>query len=244
MTRSQRIPTYEVDLGVGIRAFFTGAAGGTSTGPWASLNLGTNVDDHPGKVIANRELVSGEIGRTVSFMNQVHGSHVVELESPIGHAGDADAMITNRSGVPLAVLVADCLPILLAAQDGPVAVVHAGRRGLHGGIIERTVEKMRVYSAGKIQAAIGPAICGQCYEVPSSLQDEVSARLPATRSTTSTGTPALDLPAGASWILETLGVVISSPQHICTMEDDRFFSYRRAKGQHTGRFAGVVMRET
>jgi YfiH family protein len=153
-------------------------------------------------------------------------------------APEADAMVSR--GVPLAVMVADCIPVLLAGESpgGPVlAAVHAGRPGLANGVIPAAVDSMNTLGATGIRAWLGPSICGSCYEVPAPLQAEVAAVVPASRSTTSWGTPGLDLPAGARSQLEQAGVGVeySGP---CTLETPSLFSYRRNK--NTGRFAGVV----
>ncbi|NUL44870.1 laccase domain-containing protein [Cellulosimicrobium funkei] len=127
--------------------------------------------------------------------------------------------------------------------SGPTAVAHAGRRGLLEGILQNTVEVMRREGAGHepgdIQAWLGPAICGRCYEVPEQMRRDGAALIPATHSTTKWGTPALDLPAGAQAVLEALGVTVHrSP--VCTREDPRLFSHRRDPGR--GRFIGLVWR--
>lgn len=171
------------------------------------------------------------------FMNQVHGTAVavMERDSP---APEADAMVSR--GLPLAVMVADCIPVLLVGESagGPVlAAVHAGRPGLANGVIPAAVDSMEVLGATGIRAWLGPSICGDCYEVPAPLQSEVAARVPASRSTTSWGTPGLDLPAGARSQLEQAGVGVEYTGP-CTLETPSLFSYRRNK--NTGRFAGVV----
>ena len=153
------------------------------------------------------------------------------LESPaaVGRDGRSAASGPGSGGVgPLA---------------GPTAVAHAGRRGLLDGILQNTVERMRRegsgHGPGDIQAWIGPAICGRCYEVPEQMRRDGTAQIPATHSTTMWGTPALDLPAGAQAVLESLGVTVHrSP--VCTREDPRLFSHRRDPGR--GRFIGLVWR--
>lgn len=174
---------------------------------------------------------------TLRFMNQVHGTDVA-LMAAGSTVPVADAMVSR--GVPLAVMVADCIPVILAGESaaGPVlAAVHAGRPGVAGGVIPAAVKDMAELGATGIRAWLGPSICGSCYEVPGALQDEVAAAVPATRSTTSWGTPGLDLPAGARSQLEEAGVAVeySGP---CTLENYSLFSYRRDR--NTGRFAGVV----
>ena len=121
---------------------------------------------------------------------------------------------------------ADCLPVVLSAADGQiVAAVHAGRRGLLGGILGVTVERMRALDAGPIDALIGPAICGRCYEVPAGMADESEALMSGIRSLTSWGTPALDLPVAAASVMKGLGVRVQVDER-CTLEDPALFSYR------------------
>ena len=203
-------------------------------------NLALHVGDDPDKVGRHRAELERTIGvapHGLRFMNQVHGTAVAVMDhgSP---APEADAMVSR--GVPLAVMVADCIPVLLAGESpgGPVlAAVHAGRPGLANGVIPAAVDSMNSLGATGIRAWLGPSICGSCYEVPAPLQAEVAAVVPASRSTTSWGTPGLDLPAGARSQLEQVGVSVeySGP---CTLETPSLFSYRRNK--NTGRFAGVV----
>jgi len=139
------------------------------------------------------------------------------------------------------VVVADCVPVLLADPvAGVVAAVHAGRRGLVAGVVQATLEAMvgRGAATHRIRAAVGPAIAGTSYEVPADLRDEVARVVPATWSTTSWGTPALDLPAGVRAILEQSGVRQVSVSTRDTYTDDELFSFRRSPV--TGRFGGVV----
>ncbi|HEY9358485.1 MAG TPA: polyphenol oxidase family protein [Arthrobacter sp.] len=203
-------------------------------------NLALHVGDNPADVRVRREELersAGMVPGSLRFMNQVHGTAVALVEA--GSATpEADAMVSR--GVPLAVMVADCIPAMLVGQGagGPVlAAVHAGRPGLAAGVIPAAVEQMRALGAVGIQAWLGPSICGACYEVPAALRDDVAAAIPATWSTTSWGTPGLDLPAGARSQLEAADVDImySGP---CTLENEDLFSYRRNKD--AGRFAGLV----
>jgi YfiH family protein len=142
---------------------------------------------------------------------------------------------------PLAVMVADCVPIVLVGNTdagAPVlAVAHAGRPGVASSVVPATVAKMRGLGANAISAWLGPSICGRCYEVPAGLRAEVAAVVPATASETSWGTPALDLPAGVRSQLSEAGVVVEYSGG-CTLEDEGLFSYRR--DARTGRFAGLV----
>ena len=243
------LPVVEVDLGEGVRAAFTTRSGGVSSGAHASLNLGLNVDDDPARVRANRRLVEAWSGRPVQFASQVHGVRVaiVGPELPRGSTPDSvaevDALV-SATGAGVAVLVADCVPVLLAdPAAGVVGAVHAGRRGLADGVIQSALAAMVGLGAraDRIRAVIGPAICGACYEVPADLRAEVAAVVPASWSTTSWGTPALDLPAGVAATLAAAGVSRVEDLAICTLTDERFYSHRSQRGgPPTGRFAGVI----
>lgn len=244
----QPLPVVEVDLGEGVRAAFTTRAGGVSTGAYAALNLGLHVADDVDDVLANRRLVERWAGGPVAFATQVHGADVALVEPWSGPTpesiGRFDALVSAH-GAAIGVLVADCVPVLLADPEaGVVAAVHAGRRGLAGGVVQAALATMAAHGARpeRVRAAIGPAICGACYEVPAALRAEVADVVPATWGTTSAGTPALDLPAGVAALLATAGVTRVERLATCTLTDEDYFSHRRAQrdGSVTGRFAGVI----
>ena len=242
----------------GARALFTGRPGGVSTGEHAGLNLARHVGDDETAVERNRALLAAEIGAPLVFVEQVHSADVhalpaqeVPAQGPA--SGDpapapvvrADAIVTDRTDVALAIMVADCLPVLLSDPvAGVVAASHAGRRGLLDGVLEATLAEMSRLGARPedTTASIGPAICGACYEVPAPMREDAARRLPGTASTTSWGTPALDLRAGAVSVLCAAGLPAEAidAEHPCTLEDERFYSYRRSA--RTGRFAGVLRR--
>ena len=230
----------------GVRALFTGRAGGVSVGDHAGLNLARHVGDESEAVERNRALLAQEIGAALVFVEQVHSADVLVLpaEGPVPVVA-ADAIVTARQDVALAIMVADCLPVLLSDPiSGTIAVAHAGRQGLLAGVLQNTVTAMERCGArpGDITASIGPSICGSCYEVPDSMREEASALLPAVRASTSWGTPSLDLRAGAQEVLVRAGIpgCAIDAAHPCTFEDEGFFSYRRQS--RTGRFAGVLRR--
>ncbi len=235
------------DLGPGVTAVVTTRAGGVSQGPHDSLDLALHVGDDPDLVGVNRARLASHLGVPVAYVNQVHGNAVATLDAALPAAaaaaglGDADAIVTDQSGIALAVLVADCLPVLLAdAEHRVVGAAHAGRRGLVEGVIPATIEAMVRLGAepASVRAYLGPAICGQCYEVGAAVQAEVVAHVPAAASTTAWGTPGVDLVAGAVHQLARTGVVEIGRSGICTVEDERFYSYRR--DGVCGRFAGLV----
>ena len=196
--------------------------------------MAQHVGDNRETVARNRELLS-KITGPVQFMNQVHGDEVVEVKSLIDDP-TCDALITTVPGIALAVMVADCIPLLLSST-GVVGAVHVGRRGLMNSVAIKAVEAMRALGASQIHAQLGASICGRCYEVPQELADEVIAKHPAATSLTNNLTPALDLPRALIADLVALGVTSGASQ-MCTLENDEYFSYRRHN--ITGRNAGVV----
>ena len=232
---------YEEDL-AGARFALTDRLGGVSADPYAEFNLARHVGDDTDAVEENRRHLARRIGLPadrVVFMNQVHGSEVAVIEHPDpARPPEADGLVTRTADVALAVLVADCVPVLLAdARAGVVGVAHAGRRGLHAGIAPAVVDAMRDLGARTILARVGPSVCGRCYEVPEQMRAKVSSAEPAAWSTSATGSPALDVAAGVTEQLRRLGVDVGRLGG-CTVEDRSLYSYRR--DHTTGRFAGVV----
>ncbi|WP_343206263.1 polyphenol oxidase family protein [Arthrobacter yangruifuii] len=209
-------------------------------------NLALHVGDAPDAVLRRRAALEAAMGispGSLRFMNQIHSAAVVEAGEPGGEAPTADGLISADGGAPLAVMVADCVPVLLAGTGpggAPVtAAVHAGRRGLLDNILPAAVGRMRAAGGTGLRAWIGPCVCGRCYEVPAAMQAESAALLPAVTATTRNGTPALDLPAGAEAQLAGLGVAVERVPG-CTLENEELFSHRRSPA--AGRFAGVIWR--
>lgn len=221
-------------------AFTTVAAGNMSTTVLSEDQTATEVQGH-------RRAVEHELGiapGATRFVSQIHSSRVVEADT-VGWAEqktleEADAIVSSDGTDPLAILVADCLPVAFTTDYGPTAVAHAGRVGLLEGVLENTVAQLRGLNAderGTIRAVIGPSICGSCYEVPLEMRNTAAQRYPNIAAETSWGTPALDLPAAAEALLKALAVnVVRS--NICTYTDERYYSHRREPGQ--GRIAGFV----
>ncbi|AGF72890.1 hypothetical protein A605_09440 [Corynebacterium halotolerans YIM 70093 = DSM 44683] len=224
---------------------FTTRAGGASASPYDSFNLADHVGDDPAHVAANRERLAGAVGldpTDIVWMEQIHSNTVTVVDGPqAGPVETTDALVTTRPGLALAVLVADCVPVLLADHTaGVAAAVHAGRMGARNGIVARTVEKMVELGATPtgIQALLGPAASGRHYEVPQEMADDVESRLPGSRTRTRQGTWGIDVRAGLVRQLMSLGVTGIEADPRCTIEDTDFFSYRR-EGT-TGRQAGLV----
>ncbi|MGY0023366.1 peptidoglycan editing factor PgeF [Streptomyces sp. cg35] len=226
---------------------FTDRWGGVSAAPYEELNLGGAVGDDREAVLRNRELAAEGLGlepTRVVWMNQVHGPDVAVVDGPWATDADVphvDAIVTTRRRLPLAVLTADCTPVLLADPvAGVVAAAHAGRPGMIAGVVPAAVQAMVKLGAdpARIVARTGPAVCGRCYEVPEQMRAEVAAVEPAAYAETSWGTPAVDVTAGVHAQLERLGVRDREQSPVCTLESHDHFSYRRDKV--TGRLAGYV----
>lgn len=232
---------WQDDVGQDLRVAFTDRRAG---------NLALHTGDDADAVRARRAALERSMGvpeGSLLFLDQVHGTDVADADRPGGPAvPTADAAVT-ATGAPLAVMVADCVPVVLVgrAPGGPVtAVAHAGRRGLLDGVLERAVEELRARGARTATAWIGPSVCGSCYEVPARMREEAAARIPAIAATTSWGTPALDLRAGARDRLASLGVDVvhppGGPGPCCTLENVQLSSHRRDPG--SGRIVGLVWR--
>ena len=231
-----------------VRFAFSDRHGGVSQAPYGSLNLGDHVGDDPEAVRRNRELAARELGlepERVLYLTQVHGAEVAYAGEPWPDAQrpEADASVTDVPGLGLAILVADCTPVLLADPEaGIVATAHAGRPGMAAGVVPATIARMISLGAApeRLIAYTGAAVCGGCYEVPESMRAEVAARVPESYATTRLGTPAVDVPGGVWAQLRAAGVTAGHghrhPQ--CAMESKDHYSYRREGA--TGRFAGFV----
>ncbi|MFJ2782722.1 peptidoglycan editing factor PgeF [Streptomyces sp. NPDC093249] len=225
---------------------FTDRWGGVSAVPYEELNLGGAVGDDPGAVRANRALAADALGldpARVVWMNQVHGADVAEVDGPwpTGEIPAVDALVTARRGLALAVLTADCVPVLLADPvAGVVAAAHAGRPGMVAGVVPAALAAMVRLGAdpARVVARTGPAVCGRCYEVPEAMRAEVAETEPAAGAETSWGTPAVDVTAGVLAQLDRLGVTDRWSCGICTLESTDHYSYRRDRT--TGRLAGYV----
>lgn len=232
-------------VSVRVRRVTTTRAGGVSAPPFNTFNLGDHVGDDPAAVAANRARLTAAIGCPVTWMNQVHGDRVEVVDGPQDTAvDDTDALVTAAPRLALAVVTADCVPVLMAdARAGVVAAVHAGRVGARDGVVVRALEAMLAVGAHAedVSALLGPAVSGRNYEVPAEMADEVEAALPGSRTTTSAGTPGLDLRAGIAAQLKGLGVGAIDIDPRCTVEDTNLFSHRR--GAPTGRLASVVWLE-
>lgn len=236
--------TATTQIAPGVYAAFTARHdGGVSQPPYDSLNLGLGVGDDPDAVRRNRAVAADRIGLAaarVAWMTQVHGAEVTVVTAP-GAAGACDAMVTTRPGVALAVLVADCLPVLVADPEaGVVGAAHSGRPGTVQGVAGQLLAEMSRQGAdpSRCVALLGPAICGACYEVPEHVRAEAAAAVPEAACRTRWGSPGVDIRAAVTAQLHSAGVREVRHDTRCTRETPDLYSYRREST--TGRFAGYI----
>ncbi len=187
--------------------------------------------DDPEVVVANRAHIGA-----AQFMNQVHGDEIIIVDSVTTDVPTCDGLITTKPAISLAVMVADCIPLLLVSKEA-VGAIHVGRAGLVNRIALKAIHTMRSLGSIDIHAILGPSICGACYEVPFEMQQDVMQEHPRAFATTRKGTPGLDLPKALIADLVSAGVSYEASTN-CTYEDQLYFSHRRQNP--TGRFAGVV----
>lgn len=244
----------------GIRAVCTTRVGGVSAAPYDSLNLGDHVGDQADLVANNRAIFQQSIGVQPIFLNQVHGTKVLQLDAATPHACSADACLTNQLGIACTIMVADCLPVLLTTTRGDwVAAAHAGWRGLAGldgiGVLETTYKSFSALAhteyaleATDIIAWLGPCIGPQAFEVGDEVraafvaQDALALPLFEARQP---GKWLADLAGLARQRLARLGITRvygndSSPPWCTASQPSRFFSHRRDR--ISGRFAASIWR--
>jgi len=222
-----------------MRFMFTDRFGGVSPFPFESLNVAYHVGDRPENVALNRERLREKIGaETLVFMEQVHQNSVERIETGL-ETPVCDAMITNRKGIGLCVMVADCIPVLLYdAVTQSIGVAHAGREGVRLGVVQACALAMQKAYGTKLEdlhVRLGPSIHACCYEVGSEVTHGFERYLYVRE-----GCYFLDLQHALQEALSTLGILtckieISAECSCCNRD---YFSYRREK--QTGRFAGVM----
>jgi YfiH family protein len=217
---------------------------GASKPPFERFNLGARCGDDAAAVVANRKALGEmlELPESPRWLRQVHGIEVHDADAPLADTEpEADAAVTRRPGRVLAVLTADCLPVLLASGDGTaVGIAHAGWRGLSAGVIEATVARLAV-APGSLVAWLGPAIGAKSYEVGDEVRDafvETDAGDAAAFAPTRPHHWRCDLYALARARLARAGVTRVAGGGFDTFSDERFYSYRRSR--ETGRFASLV----
>lgn len=233
-----RFPSLEV-MAPGLDLRFASRAGGYSSPPFDSLNIGSGLGDDEGSVLRNREKLLSVLelspGR-VATCSQVHGTAIEEAGTG-GPRGECDGLVTSRPGVTLAISTADCIPVAIySPPEKALVLLHAGREGAAKGIIGRGLEILRLeFDAAPetLVAAMGPGICRECYEVG----EEIAASFPDYAVDSSRGSHRLDLRAFCERELLAGGVREDRIVHagLCTScEEELCFSHRRDGGR-TGR---------
>lgn len=229
-----------------VRSLVTTRNGGTSSLPFDSMNLAAHLDDDPAAVTANRELLRAHLPAEPCWLQQVHGTRVVQADDA-SFPAQADACIARRAGQVCAVMIADCLPVLLCDRAATtVAAAHAGWRGLSAGVLESTMAAMGC-EPSDLLAYLGPAIGPQAFEVQADVLDAFTREDPRAREWFR-GKPA---PAGEprKWLADLYGLARSRLADAgvravfggtgCTFsEPTRFFSHRRDR--RTGRQAALI----
>lgn len=219
----------------GATALYTTRSGGVSGGPYSSLNLGPWTDDEQSAVTENRQRVATAIDLPLAQGHQTHGT-AIEVwgeGADLAQTPAVDAHVTTRRDVAPIVVVADCLPVVLCTESA-VAVVHAGWRGIVGGILEAAIGELRAHSDPRdtLHASIGPGAGPCCYEVGGEAKEKLKAHVVGDNA---------DLKAAAGKRIADSGADSVQDVGLCTMCDDRFFSHRRDGGE-TGRQAGIAWR--
>jgi YfiH family protein len=240
------------DAGPRVGALMTTRLGGVSAWPWHSLNLGRSSGDAASAVATNRDRMAEATGAVHVYMSQVHGDHVIKLEPAMADGSHtADAAWTDQAGLACTVMVADCLPVLLAAPLGKaVGAAHAGWRGLAAGVVERTVEAVCAGAACEprdLVAWLGPCIGPKKFEVGADVLQAFGVEAALTDRQNfryqprADGQPRwrADLAGLARDRLAAIGVQRISGGIWCTATDrSHFFSFRR--DGVTGRMAASV----
>lgn len=225
----------------GVKAFITTRAGGVSLGSYASFNIGIRSGDAERAVIANRERLRASLPAAPKWLRQVHGTVVVDADA-LADIPEADASVARRPGTVCVIQVADCVPVLFSDRNGQtIAAAHAGWRGLSGGVLENTVERMAV-PPSSVMAYLGPGIGPRAFEVGADVRDAFLAHDAAASVAFTPHAPGkwmADLYRLARQRLAALGIESVHGGGFCTHSDPkRFFSYRREKA--SGRMAAVI----
>ncbi|KAB7789748.1 polyphenol oxidase family protein [Bifidobacterium leontopitheci] len=229
--------TIPIALAPGVTVVYTTRLGGLSTGDFGNLNLGGKGGDDPEAVLSNRIALAEAIGARLSLVSQVHSGTAVDVdgafeintpfgfdvsgtrhdaadgdhgsETPALQVMEADGQVTAQTGIALGMFAADCLPVLLADPEaGVIGAAHCGRRGLERGVIQATVDLMKLKGAepSRIVATLGPRICGECYEVGDEIADTFTKRFPLTKTQTRFGGAGIDIAEAAMIDLAFAGV--------------------------------------
>ncbi len=224
-----------------VRALTTTRTEGHSLPPFDKNNLAFHVGDHPHSVAANRQalVTSLQLKSEPIWLSQIHSNICIIVEEDSER--EADAAVTRRKDIPLAIMTADCLPIVLCDTKGQeVSAIHAGWRGLANGIVENTLAKMKSHRES-LMAWIGPGICQKCYEVGTEVIQTYKDRYPFTASTFQDRGEKqyANLAKMAELILKNNGVKAVYQSEVCSFEDkNAFYSYRREA--ETGRMTTLI----
>lgn len=239
----------------GLSHGFFGSGGGVSEGLYASLNAGAGSDDNPEAVATNRARIAAAVGADdgahLLSCHQYHSANVVYIEAPFTARPKADAMVTTTPGLALAILTADCVPILFAdEQAGIIGAAHSGWKGALGGIVEATTEAMTALGAdpARLTAAIGPCIGQASYEVGPEFRDTFLATADGSARFFAPGKGdrlQFDIQGfvHARLVRAGLSRIDVIPHDTCAMADT-YFSNRRRNHQNLpdyGRNASVIM---
>lgn len=227
---------------------FTTRKGGFSKEEYSSLNLSPYVGDDGQAVLKNRKKVAGFFGKNIkdiTTVNQVHGGKWYPVQKKAdftpGHLNiKADALITGEEGVPIGVLVADCIPLIVVSSSGRVAAVHAGRKSLLKGIIRKTIKELNGEFESETYCFMGPSICDDCYEVNKDVAREFENEFPETVSRKESRY-FLNLKKAALTELTKVNVDMKNVvnwNHCTRCLSSTYYSYR--KNKETGRQAGIV----
>ncbi|WP_137818224.1 peptidoglycan editing factor PgeF [Pseudomonas sp. 2FG] len=223
-----------------VKACVTTRAGGVSIAPFDTFNLGEHVEDDPVAVAENRQRLAARLGCQPAWLRQVHGISVAKADPRL--VAEADASWTATPGVACTAMTADCLPVLFCDRAGSrVAAAHAGWRGLVGGVLEATLDRLAL-PAEEVLVWLGPAIGPQAFEVGAEVREAFVAVHPQTAAaflpSRNSGRFMADIYALARLRLAARGVTAVYGGGFCTHSDPRFYSYRRSA--RTGRFASLI----
>ncbi len=229
---------------------FLTRSGGVSSGIFQGLNCGLGSSDQRDAVLTNRRLVARAMGvapERLITLNQTHSARVATVDDAGAAGGDHDAMVTRKPGLALAILTADCQPVLFAdARAGVIGAAHAGWKGALGGILEATIAAMEELGAERrrISAVIGPCISQTAYEVGPEFRDRFVQENPENARFFAPGEEGkfmFDLPGLGLSRLQAAGIASARWLGHCTYHDpDRFYSYRRATHAHEADYGRLI----
>ncbi len=215
-----------------VRYLITNRWGGVSKAPYHTLNLAMHVQDDPKSVQTNRQILAKKIGHPIQFADQIHGDRIWVLDKLIAPPR-CDGLLTQKAGIALAILSADCYGVLLFDKESStIAALHAGREGASKGIVSKAIQLMRERHASRnISAILSPGICQKCYDVGDLAKHYPKRFLQGTH---------LDVKGMIEEQLREHGVQWRD-FGVCTSCDPNYFSYRR--DGVTGRFASLIWME-